>query len=160
MKKYFLLVLLTFIAGCSSQNGVANNQLEELRGVANNGDVRAQSQMGDAHLFGEFDLPVDYKEAFIWYSRAATQGDAKSQYNLAIMYLNGYGIEKDLVKAVKSYRKAAEQGDSDSQLQLGIRYLQGEGVKTDLKIAEFWFRKATENGNTEAIEYIKEIKNR
>lgn len=153
MKKYDVAALL-LVFSFSSQTGLAYSELDELKKIANHGDVRAQSQLGGVYLFGEYGLDIDYKKAFTWYSKAAKQGDAKSQYNLAIMYLNGYGTDKNAVKAVGYYKKAAVQGDSDSQLQLGIRYLQGEGVEYNLEQAKYWFKKAEQSGNSEANQYV------
>ena len=40
------------------------------------------------------------------YEKAAEQGDADAQYNLALCYKNGTGVEKDAEKAVEWYQKA------------------------------------------------------
>ncbi|HCW5787707.1 TPA: sel1 repeat family protein, partial [Acinetobacter baumannii] len=79
--------------------------------------------------------------------------------NLAIMYLNGYGVKKDLSKSVEYYRKSALQGDADSQLQLGIRYLNGEGVERNIETAKEWFKKAKLSGNQEAGIYLEKMNN-
>ncbi len=136
MIKYLNLFIFALLVGCSSFHSSPNSKFENLKSAAEQGDIRAQSQMGDAYLFGEYDLNVDYKQAFNWYQKAADQNDAKSQYNLAIMYLNGYGVKKDLSKSVEYYSKSALQGDADSQLQLGIRYLNGEGVEKNIQTAK------------------------
>lgn len=136
MIKYLNLFIFALLVGCSSFHSSPNSEFENLKSAAEQGDIRAQSQMGDAYLFGEYDLNVDYKKAFNWYQKAADQNDAKSQYNLAIMYLNGYGVKKDLSKSVEYYSKSALQGDADSQLQLGIRYLNGEGVEKNIQTAK------------------------
>ncbi|WP_415668886.1 tetratricopeptide repeat protein, partial [Vibrio rarus] len=34
----------------------------------------------------------DYKLAVKWYTKAAEQGVAEAQYNLALMYYNGQGV--------------------------------------------------------------------
>ncbi|HCW4943332.1 TPA: sel1 repeat family protein, partial [Acinetobacter baumannii] len=78
---------------------------------------------------------------------------------LAIMYLNGYGVKKDLSKSVEYYRKSALQGDADSQLQLGIRYLNGEGVERNIETAKEWFKKAKLSGNQEAGIYLEKMNN-
>ena len=45
----------------------------------------------------------------------AISGDAESQYQLALCYRNGEGVEQSNEEAEKWYRKAAEQGNSDAQ---------------------------------------------
>ena len=51
----------------------------------------------------------DYAEAVKWWRKAAEQGHAQGQYNLAVMYGDGKGVSQDYAEAVKWYRKAAEQ---------------------------------------------------
>ncbi|MDQ9949763.1 tetratricopeptide repeat protein [Acinetobacter sp. 12966] len=155
MIKYLNLFIFALLVGCSSFHSSPNSEFENLKSAAEQGDIRAQSQMGDAYLFGEYDLNVDYKQALNWYQKAADQNDAKSQYNLAIMYLNGYGAKKDVSKSVEYYRKSALQGDADSQLQLGIRYLNGEGVEKNIQTAKEWFQKAKLSGNQKADIYLE-----
>ncbi|TAN66804.1 MAG: sel1 repeat family protein [Methylobacter sp.] len=50
----------------------------------------------------------DYAEAVSWYLKAAEQGNANAQYNLALKYKTGQGVTKDDTKAAYWYRKAAE----------------------------------------------------
>lgn len=63
-------------------------------------------------------------------------------YILADCYLNGYGIEKDTVKAVRLYKKAAKRGVEYAQFCLGECYYYGRGVKVNIKRAKKWFKKA------------------
>ena len=41
----------------------------------------------------------DYKKAVKWYRKAAQQGYARAQYNLATMYYQGYGVLKNEITA-------------------------------------------------------------
>jgi uncharacterized protein len=82
--------------------------------------------------------------------KAAEQGDANSQFNLALRYYNGEEVPKDLIEAVKWYRKAAEQGDLKAQNTLASCYSKGEGVSKDLAEAVKWYRKAAEQGDAYA----------
>jgi uncharacterized protein len=61
----------------------------------------------------------------------AAQGDAESQTELGICYIDGAGVAKDEAEAVKWFRKAADQGHAVAQLQLGSCYVLGEGVPTN-----------------------------
>ena len=80
----------------------------------------------------------------------AEQGDAHAQYNLGVCYDKGYGVEKDLRKAVKWFRKSAEQGDAKAQYNLGYCYAYGDGVEKNLREAVKWYRKSAEQGLKEA----------
>ena len=65
-----------------------------------------------------FGVEENFQEAFEWYKKAASQGFASGQCNLARMYENGIGIPKNYEQAVKWYKKAAEQGFSAAQKSL------------------------------------------
>ncbi len=78
------------------------------------------------------------------------QGDAKAQYNLALMYYKGKGVPQDDQEAAKWYRKAAEQGNAKAQYNLALMYYKGKGVPQDDQEAAKWYRKAAEQGNAKA----------
>ena len=69
----------------------------------------------------------DYNTALKEWRPLAEQGNAITQYNLALMYKNGEGIAEDNVEAVKWYKRAAEQGYASAQNNLGNMYYNGEG---------------------------------
>jgi TPR repeat protein len=82
--------------------------------------------------------------------KAAEQGHALAQYDLAAIYDNGYGIKKDMQNAAVWYRKAAEQGDAQAQCNLAIIYKTGDGAEKDMQQAAMWFTKAAEQGYAQA----------
>ena len=89
----------------------------------------------------------DYATALREWTPLAEQGDARAQYNLGLMYYNGYGVLQDYKTAVKWYRLAAEQGDADAQSNLGVMYEKGRGVPQDDKTAVKWYTRAAEQGD-------------
>ena len=50
----------------------------------------------------------DFATALKEWKPLAEAGDVDAQYNLGIMYDNGYGVPQDYAEAVKWYRLAAE----------------------------------------------------
>src|SRR5437879_5185004 len=80
----------------------------------------------------------------------AEQGDASVQYNLAVCYDNGVGVEKDKPKAVELYKKAAEQGHLDAQCNLGVCYQYGTGVEKDEQKAVELYQKVADQGHAQA----------
>jgi TPR repeat protein len=80
----------------------------------------------------------------------AEQGNATAQYNLGVMYDNGYGVIQDYAEAADWWRKAAEQGEASAQYNLGIMYDNGRGVTQDYAEAANWYRKAAEQGYASA----------
>ncbi|WVM92675.1 tetratricopeptide repeat protein [Halopseudomonas pachastrellae] len=85
-----------------------------------------------------------------YYLKAAEQGHADAQYNLALLYDHGEGVALDDREAVRWYTAAAEQGDASAQYNLAIMYDEGEGVPVDDRRAIEWYRKAAEQGHADA----------
>ncbi len=135
------------------QKGDYKTAFNEWKPLAEQGDARAQYNLGLMHANGEGMLR-DEKEAVKWYRKAAEQGDAEAQYNLGLMYDKLW----DLKEAVKWLLKAAEQGDVDAQLHLGWRYANGDNFRRNASKAKYWTKKAYENPNadTEIVELAEE----
>ena len=76
-------------------------------------------------------LHPDPRRALNMFQYAATNfGDANAQYNLARMYLDGAGVDKDARQAARWLRLAAEKGHAPSQALLGHLLFTGpEGVQ-------------------------------
>jgi uncharacterized protein len=91
--------------------------LREWTPLAEKGDARAQSNLGEMYYYGE-GVSEDDKTAVKWYRLAAEQGYARAQNKLGAMYQKGKGVPQDDKTAVKWYRLAAEQGDFYAQYNL------------------------------------------
>ena len=89
----------------------------------------------------------DYATAFREMRPLAEQADADAQYNLGLMYRNGWGIPENDSEAVKWYRKAAEQGFAQAQSNLGHIYAEGLGVAANNIKAYMWSSLAKAQGN-------------
>ena len=89
----------------------------------------------------------DFATALREWTPLAEQGDASAQYNLALMYRNGWGVLQDYNAAVKWYTLAAEQGHGKAQANLAISYAKGDGVIRDDVYAHMWANIASSNGN-------------
>lgn len=85
------------------------------------------------------------------YIKSAEAGDSKAQYNLAVCYANGEGVEQDFEKAMFWWQKAAEQGDVDAQSAIGRLYLKGLGVEVDMDKAFEWTERAAKGGCADAM---------
>ncbi len=66
-------------------------------------------------------------------------GDADAQHQLARLYLDGRGVEKNTARALELYRQAARGGDISARLELAETYSEGEGVARDPGRAYFWY---------------------
>ena len=88
----------------------------------------------------------DYATALKEFRPLAEQDHAGAQFNLGVMYDNGYGVPENDAEAAKWHRKAAEQGDVMAQYSLGGMYFRGEGVSQNYAEAVKWYSKAADQG--------------
>jgi TPR repeat protein len=121
-------------------------------------------------------IEIDHVEAVRWWTKAAEQGSAEAQHNLAIAYYNGKGVPEDMERAYYWMKTATEQGckeaknnfeqlcdetwiknllaaqagDAKAQSRLGSCYKHGMGVPEDINKALMWWRKAAEQGEAVA----------
>ena len=118
-----------------------------LRELAETGDARAQTELGERYEEGRGGVVRDYDAALALYRRSADQGNARGQANLGAMYANGTGVSRDDEAAVMWWRLALTQGAARAQNGLGVMYRDGRGVSRDYGEAVRWFRLAAEQGN-------------
>ncbi len=123
---------------------------EQLLVKAQFGNAVAQSYLGFLYISGEEGVDKDPAEARTWFERAAAQGLADAQFNLALIYANGDGVPADPRQAAHWCRLAAEQGFTAAQDRLGVMYIKGEGVPRDETEALAWFHVAALSGDEEA----------
>jgi TPR repeat protein len=119
--------------------------LEVLRSRAEQGDARAQYNLGNMYADGD-GVPEDDVEAVRWFRLAADQGLAEAQYNLGFLYATGEGVPEDDVEAVRWYRLAADQGLAEAQYNLGVLYGAGTGVTEDMSEAVRLYRLSADQG--------------
>jgi hypothetical protein len=109
------------------------------------GFAEAARELGEFHASGRFGLEENMAEAARWYRRAAEQGDAKAQFQLACQLFYGDGVEQRQDEAVEWYRRAAEQEHAEAQWRLAECYEVGWGVDSDEEQARAWFERSAEN---------------
>lgn len=78
---------------------------------------------------------------------AAEKGDPAAQFEVALCYLRGLGVEKDWSQGIQWMRKAAELNDKTAQVMLSGFFMSGIGVERAPKEGLFWREKAAENGD-------------
>ncbi len=90
------------------ERGDYETALRELYPLAEQGDAKAQNNLGDMYCYGH-GVPQDYAEAVRWYLNAAEQGYAAAQPLLGNMYEEGKGFPQDYVLAHMWFNLAASQ---------------------------------------------------
>lgn len=81
----------------------------------------------------------NYSQAAAEWTKSVASGNTEAMNNLGYLLYNGYGVGKDVDRAVKLWRVASEAGESESQLHLGRAYETGMGVERSLPKAYAWY---------------------
>jgi hypothetical protein len=147
------------------QKGEFGAALEALLPFAFQGIADAQYKVGviyDYSQQADGGVPENPFEAVKWYRKAAEQGHARAQRNLAACYDAGRGVEADPAEAARWYRAAALQGDSFGEFSLGMMYYEGRGVGRHVDRAYAWLARALHHGllpvqRDKAAEILKTI---
>jgi len=121
--------------------------IEDLRIRSEQGDREATRTLAEAYYLGRGGVEQDFAEAARWYRRLATQGDARAQTSLGLMYARGLGFARDMAEARRWWSLAAAQNDAGAQYNLGTLYLDGTTVAPDPAQAHFWFSRAAARGH-------------
>ena len=137
---------------------------------ANHYTQKIKAELGLGGVDAMFDVALVYKmeyresgdkeqlaDAVYWLKKAAEQGHPYAQNNLAGMYGNGIGVDKNDIKAVYWYQKAADQGLKYALYNLGNMYERGTGVVKSVTKAKHWFSKACDAGISEGCSKLKEM---
>lgn len=94
------------------------------------------------------------RQAFIY--AASFFGNSDAQLNLARMYYNGEGGDRDLIQAAKWAKLAADKGNGkakalaiDASLELAQQHLDGNGAAQSVREAAKWARQAADYGSVD-----------
>jgi TPR repeat protein len=141
----------------AAQRGYVTTEFLAIREKAEKGDPEAEWKLGQ--IFGENQasrdagpgVPMDQDISAKWYRKAAEQGFAQAQCDLAIKL----GISGNPNEGIIWLRKAAQNGVADAQDVLGGCYLGHNSLcwtnfPKDPVEAVKWLSKAAEQGNAEA----------
>lgn len=96
----------------------------------------------------------DYETALVELIPLANKGVFRAQNVLYIMYLNGFGVKKDVKEGEKWMRMGAESGNSTAQYIYGQLYIGGEYVKQDLSKAHKWLLRSAQQGEQMGYDYL------
>ncbi len=91
----------------------------------------------------------DYETARQRWEALAAHDNTSAMLNLANLYAQGQGVERDEQRAADWLRRAAEFGDPRAQVELGLAYESGLGVPREPQTAADWFRLAAEQGDAQ-----------
>ena len=111
--------------GCGdAAQAIAGHYRDGTGGVEENEELERQwlekgAELGDVNAQVNFGMMLDdegdYEGARKWWELAAAQGNAIAMSNIAQLYSNGEGVEKNKSTAAEWFLKAASTGDREAQ---------------------------------------------
>lgn len=144
---------------CPSALPVDSRDLRALCRAAEQGEARAQHNLGQAYFLAYGVVENNFEQAYAWFHRAALQGLPQAQFALAILHLDNRGVRGTFPEAMAWLLKAAQQGHRDGQYLLGLSYVHGmPGTEKDLSQTERWLTRSAENGHTLAQEVLRNLR--
>lgn len=129
------------------EHQLREDALSIVKFLADQHHPKAEFMKGIWLEFGKFGFPVDKKEAFKAYRRAAEKGYARAEYRIGMQY----ETTNDAVKAIEHYEKGVEMGDSASKYRIGMMALLGQkGMPQDIQRGIELVRLAAETADENA----------
>lgn len=117
--------------------------LEWTRKAAEAGYEQAQTDLGALYMYGGKGVKQDAAQAYIWFSKAAEQGNQAAHMFLGDLLYFGKGVAQDTDAALKQWRIAAEAGIAEAEYRLGHALVQAEQSASE---GMAWLMKASRDG--------------
>lgn len=109
-----LTVLINAAQAQPDTSKLASRDLSNLQTQAEQGDARAQVDLGLRYIEGN-GVTKDLTKALALLKNAALQGDSTGQLELGVMYVNGEGVAEDLREGYAWYSLSSQQGNSQAK---------------------------------------------
>jgi TPR repeat protein len=152
----FTAIIVLLLAGLAWTLNENRNQanLIQLFQMAEKGDPDAEYKLGIMYRFGHKPFAIDYGRARAFFSKAAKEGHAPSQYELGRIYLSGLGTPKNPQSAIEWLGKAAAQNHPAANTALGFSYLFGKDVPANPALGKKLVIRGAELGDPWAFEIL------
>lgn len=104
---------------------------KELEAQAGPGRPDAAFELGQRYLMGLAPAGIDRQKAYRWFQAAALEGHTAAQFNLAQLWMRGWGTTKDMAAGVAWLERASGRGDARAMFALGWFKLKGVSMTRD-----------------------------
>lgn len=134
----------------------ADLAFEEVKSMAEAGDMQAQYILGYAYYTGQ-QIEESDQEAIVWWNKAARQGHREADAYMGLAFAEGFGgslSSED--EAIRRYKRAEKSGSAFAEVLLGIHGYQKETAEDKL-VAMERFRSAASKGNPQAKIFLDAI---
>ena len=93
-----------------------------------------------------YENKLNFEDAVLWYKKAINAGNSNAMYKAGLLYVQGRGVTRSPLMAVKLFDKAASLGHLGS-----VSCAAYFAFNVELKIAYNWNSKMADQGNKEAM---------
>ena len=140
------------------ESGLGEAEIDEVMAITWYGKAAEQGHVQAAFRLGRLleRQPGQADAAVAAYSQASRAGLPEATYNLARLYRDGVGVERDLSRAAALYRQAYSEGLVRATLDLAQLAL--VGVERDEVVALAWALRAEEEGVPGAAAFAERLK--
>jgi TPR repeat protein len=148
------VVAYCFCFGCGCERDEAQSLPLALES-SERGSRYGQLTLGVLHYREE-----EYAQSVAFYRLAAAQGLDEAQYELGIMYYNGFGVVLDDAEALRWHQIAAAQGYPEAFFSVAVNH-EGNDVDNvgDATVEAIrWYRRAQAAGDSSAAEELQRLK--
>ena len=129
------------LASANAEAGAARKRALIERLMTREQLAEATTHLGTMFARGR-GVAQDARRAVQYFQKAALQGHAVAQFELAECYDKGNGVAQDYRQAATWYEKSAEQGYARAQTSIAFMVETGQGIAIDAKRAAYWYTQA------------------
>ena len=123
-----------------------DQSIEEMKRLAESGDMNAQYLMGKLLRDGPLLIPETVRARY-WFEQAAARGHVTAQYALGKLLFSDDEEVHDLREGLRWLETAAENGSHYAACRLGKEYLRGKIIEKDFSKAVDYLTQSAEAGN-------------
>lgn len=121
--------------------------LQSEKTAAERGDVEDWTRYARSLVSGPAQFR-DFREAMIWYRKAADKGFAPAQVGIGDLYAKGDGVRQDHYRAQEWYTVATRLSrNADAYFKVGEGYFRGLGAAQDYGASLQYYNVAAEQGH-------------
>ncbi len=100
----------------------------------------------------------NYAKAHTLWLSAADAGSAGAELQLARLYEQGLGVERNDQRAFEFVQRSAKNGQPQAQYQLGLHYLDGILIDRNETLALYWIQSAADKQHIKARDYLEQLR--
>ena len=104
-------------------------------------------------------VKMNQNNRFAKAEQAAKRGNPQAEFDLAMMYAKGEGVQKNPRVAFNLFHRAARKGHVDAKYCMAVNFDKGFGVIEQKELARHWYNLAAKAGHRGAKQRLAQLNN-